>query len=77
MTFSEKQEINDVTGTFPRERAKTLLLFFNLKKFSYNSLRIMNCNLEIHKEFENVEEFACPFCDERFQEYTVKNEQCC
>ena len=40
---------------------------FESKKVSYNKLRIMNCNLEIHEEFENVEQFACPLCNEQFQ----------
>ena len=42
-----------------------MLLFLILKKVSYNSLRIMNCNLEIYEEFEKMEQFACPFSDKQ------------
>ena len=40
----------------------------------------MNCNLEIHDEFENMGELTCPFCDQRLADVgrnTEVVESCC
>ena len=39
-------------GTFRRKWVIALLLFLNLKKVSYSSIKIMDCNNEIDKELE-------------------------
>ena len=37
----------------------------------------MNCNIELHNELKESGEIHCPFCDEKLQDCSVKEQDLC
>ena len=85
VTFSEKQEVDDVIQQtrlfyFPRVRNIIKTNFESgIKLKSIIMVYRMSCNEEIHDEFKNMGEFTFPFCGQQLEKYerVEKNEMCC